>query len=158
MIDPYDDPLTLKEALAHQAVEELVPKVIRRLQELRGDHLQSGAATRLRDVWDEICVQVQYEHWASWPSHQQVIERIVLKQLSGLPPTSLHALWVQTTAGEQWLSDLEDEPPSSANSPVRPVVDLSYDEDDVVVYLRGRVINAAADWSNPRIERYLARR
>lgn len=159
MIDPLDDTaLTLKEALARQAVEKLVPQAIRQLQQLRDDHLLSGEDSGLRDVWDEICVQVQYELSPQWSSYQLLIERVILRILEAVPPTSLHALWLETDAGEEWLDDLEEVATSTEPNSPSPVVGLTYDKDDVVVFLRDRVVDAAADWSNSRIDRYLARR
>lgn len=159
MIDPRDDTaLTLKEALARQAVEKLVPQAIRQLQQLRGDHLLSGEESRLRDVWDEICVQVQYELSPHWSSYQLLIERVILRLLEAVPPTSLHALWLETGAGEEWLDELEAAAASTEPKAPSPVVDLTYDKDDVVVFLRDRVVDAAADRTNSRIDRYLARR
>lgn len=157
MIDPQEYPaLTLKEALARQAVEKVVPRAIRRLQQFRGDELLSGDSG-LRDVWDEICVQVQYQFSPHWPAHQFLIERVVLDLLEGLPRTSLHALWLETDAGQDWADEVEELGASATPTSEQPGPQLTFDQDDVVVYLRDRVIDAAADWSNGRIDRYLAR-
>lgn len=159
MIDPRDYPaLTLKEALARQAIEKLVPRAVRQLQQLQEDHLLSGEDSGLRDVWDEICVQVQYELSPQWSSYRLLIERVILRLMQALPPTSLHALWLETEAGQEWADEVEGTAASTAPSSPTLGVDLPYDTDDVVVCLRDHVISAAGDWSNARIDRYLARR
>ena len=151
MMDHFGDPpTTLTESLAREGVRRITHHVIRDLQQLRGGHVQSGADSGLRDVWDEICVQVQFEQSPLWASYVGVLEVIVERHASRVAPTRLYTIWLETDSGQDWLDEIEDA--SDGESDVR-----TYCLEDVVEYLRDQVLGLAADWSNVRIRRYLER-
>lgn len=135
------------EDLAQRALARLERATIRELGKLRGDHLQSGPDSGLRDVWDEICVQVQDEESAVWWAYMATLEQVVVRLLNGTPRRALHAIWIDTPNGEAWLEQMESEKSGSGAG--------LYDEDDVVEVVVQGVLARAEEWSNPRIRRYL---
>lgn len=119
-------------------------KVIRRLQRMTED-MQSGADTPLKNIWDEICVQVQSQESVFWDAYLDLAQRIVWDEVSKLPPAVKQAIWLQTNEGADW------EPDYDGGGEAPPVCD-----DDVLDYvLHDFVLTAAADWTNSRITKYL---
>ena len=132
----------LGEALA----QRLVIGCIRNLQRIQ-DCLLSGDDTPLSSIWEEICVQQQWELSFYWRAYQDTITACVEGRIEGLQPYELDALWLLTREGEFWDCELEGERESY------PVF-----QGDVVDYIRDEILGRANDWSNERIRRYLARR
>lgn len=133
----------LGEALSRR----LVNACIRDLQRMGGEALLSGEFSGLRNVWDEICVQQQWEHSFSWRAYQVTIEADLECRLEELQSYELDALWLLTREGDDWDCELEDE------RETYPVV-----RDHVQNYLQDEVLTQALNWSNARISRYLERR
>ena len=141
-----DPPITLLEVVAVDATKRVVSKAVRKLQGMREGHLHSGPDSGLRDVWDEICVQVQGMQSGFWDHYERVAWSIVRSLLADMSRVELHAVWVQTRGGEEWLDENEDSP----NGEDRP-----YSEEEVAEYLLRALLNRAADWSNSRIRSYV---
>jgi hypothetical protein len=105
----------------------------------------SGSDPGLKNVWDEICVQVQFQESAFWDSYVAVMEQVIAHHLKDLKLELRQAIWLQTDEGIHWEPDPDDS--------AVPEVD-----DDMAAYIRAEyVMPQAADWSNARIERYLER-
>ena len=133
----------LGEALSRR----LVNACIRDLQRMSGEALLLSENSGLRNTWDEICVQQQWEQSFSWRAYQMTIEADLEWRLEGLQPYELDALWLLTREGDDWDCELENE------RETYPVV-----RDHVQNYLRDEVLTRALNWSNERISRYLERR
>lgn len=146
MYDRHYPLVTLKDVLARDATARTAGRAIRALQGLRGDNLQSGEDSGLRDVWDEICVQIQVDLSVMWDAYVDTIERTIEILLESTPRTQLHAMWLKTDQGEEWLEEAEAAGGGET--------DLMYGIEDVVEYVREEVLCIAADWSNRRIRRY----
>jgi len=130
--------------LAHTACEKISRKVIRSLTKMT-DGMQSGDGTFLKNIWDEVCVQVQTEESVMWDSYVDTIQALILDKLAGLDVTTKQAIWLQTDEGIDWSVDSED-----ANKEI-PIV-----SEDIAQYVLNQfVLSAAADWTNRRIEKYL---
>ena len=139
--------MTLGEALAEEATTGLARLAIRDLKRLREGHLQSGSDSGLRDVWDEVCVQVQHQESVMWSAYESVMYGVIERRAANASRLQLHAIWLMTHAGEEWLYEVEAQGGTA--------YELSYCLEDVVEYLLQHVLGCAADWSNPRIRRYL---
>lgn len=100
----------LGEALSRR----LVNACIRDLQRMRGDALLSGEFSGLRNVWDEICVQQQWEHSFSWRAYQVAIEADLECRLEELQSYELDALWLLTREGDDLQISRLMLPPRSA--------------------------------------------
>lgn len=97
----------------------------------------------MKNVWDEVCVQVQGEQSAMWDAYLDTIEGLVSQHLSRVDVDVKRAIWLQTPNGMEWEPDEDDDDKSP------------YSDDDIVDYVLDEyVLSAAADWSNARIERH----
>lgn len=129
-------------SIANRECSRVARKVVRTLQGMT-QGMQSGDDSGLRNLWDEICVQVQGEESAMWGGYSHTICALIAKNISGLTTELKQAIWLQTDEGADWLFD---EGPG----------DVPYSEDDIAAYmLQDFVLHIAADWSNKRIEKYL---
>ena len=130
--------------LAEQVCQRVTRRVIRALREIV-DGLQSGDDSSLANVWEEICVQVQGEQSVLWGAYDVTVRQIVSTEVTALPEHERDAVWLQTPEGEEWDAEEEDE---RTKSPVTG--------DNIIDYLTNDyVYSAAANWSNPRIRKYL---
>jgi len=48
------------------------------------DGMQSGDDTPLKNIWDEVCVQVQGEESAMWDTYSETIQSLILGEVAGL--------------------------------------------------------------------------
>jgi hypothetical protein len=130
--------------VAAQVCQRTARKVIRSLQQLK-DALLSGDDSCLTSAWEELCVQVQYEHSFDWETYEATVKQFLAAEVGQLAPHERDAIWLQTPAGDSW--DIEDE---GSRKPY-PVLD-----EEVVDYLMSEYIYPeASDWSNQRIRKYL---
>lgn len=132
--------------VGHALTRRLVEGCIRDLQRIQ-DCLLSGDDSPLSSIWEEICVQQQWELSFYWRAYHDTINTSVEGRMEGLQPYELDALWLLTRESEYWDCKSESDRESY------PVL-----QDDVVVYIRDEILGRANDWSNKRIRRYLARR
>ena len=130
--------------LAEEVCQRVTRLVIRSLRE-RVDGLQSGDDSGLTNAWEEICAQVQGEQSVLWDAYDVTVRQIVSIEVTALPQEERDAVWLQTPEGEEWDAEEEDE---RDKSPVAV--------DNIIEYLTNDyVCPAAANWSNPRIRKYL---
>jgi hypothetical protein len=129
--------------LAEQVAKRLTRQVIAQLQRLKD--LQSGDDSRLRNVWEEICVQVQHEQSYAWDAYDDTVRSLVDSKLDKLPLHERGALWLQTQEASYWEDEDEEE-----RDPY-PV-----DADNTIDYLMEEYIySEAGQWSNSRIQAFL---
>lgn len=133
--------------LAEATCKRLSRKVIRSLTKMT-DWMQSGDDTPLKNIWDEVCVQVQGEQSVMWDAYLDTIQSLILGEVVALDVATQQAIWLQTDEGTDWSVDNEDQ-----DGPEVPIVC----EDIAKYILDGFVLSAAADWTNKRIEKYLER-
>src|SRR5688500_13420926 len=94
--------------LANKACEAISGKVIRALTKMT-DGMQSGDDSGLKNVWEEICVQVQGEESVFWEAYLETIESLILKEVSELDAATKQAIWLQSEQGIDWRYNNEDE-------------------------------------------------
>jgi len=139
-------PYQIARDLAESLRKRLVAACIRDLQGMQDGMLLDEDGC-LRDAWDEICVQQRVGESFGWRAYLETIDALIESRLEALRPYELDALWLTTPEGDDWDSELDDER-----------VDYPVFIADVVIYLRGEVLEHANDWSNKRIMRYLENR
>ena len=131
---------------AKPACEEITRKTIRYLQSLTDCRL-SGDDTELKNVWDEICVQVQYEESIYWDAYVETAKQSIEGHVSLLPMHVNQAIWLQTEDGFNWIVDNEDKE-----------LDFYGNTDAITDYIfREHLMFAASRWSNKRIEEFKER-
>lgn len=139
--------------LAEAAGKRLSRKVIRSLTKMT-DGMQSGDDTPLKNIWDEICVQVQDEGSVMWDDYLDTIQSLILGEVVALDAATKQAIWLQTDEGIDWKFDNEDQEDQENNEGQEvPIVC----EDIAKYILDGFVLSAAGTWTNKRIEKYLER-
>jgi hypothetical protein len=135
--------LAIVRDLAEKVCQRLTRKAIIDLQKM--DSMLSGDDSGLQSIWDEICVQVQYEQSFSWQAYDATVHLLLDTYMEELAVYEREAVWLQTPEGEDW--DGED---CSEREPY-PVFDS-----DIVRYLKEAYVYAEAGrWSNPRIRAYI---
>jgi hypothetical protein len=132
--------------LADRTCRRLTRRIIVTLQTMK-DGLLSGHNSGLRNTWDEICAQLQFELSTSWDAYEETISGLAKTEIEGLQAYEREAIWLQTSAGDNWL--WEDQ----SLRPAYPVL-----ADDIVEYfITEHLYKAAVNWSNGRIRDYLDR-
>jgi hypothetical protein len=132
--------------LAARLTAAITRGAMRELQ--RGPALLSGEDSGLRNAWEEIVVEVRHEHSIDWWAYKETVEGAVRRRFVQLSPPERQAMWLATPRGEGWLFGRDDEADD----------DLPHDDEDVVEHLCSLVYSAADEFSNARVEQYLARR
>lgn len=128
---------------------EVAGRITRRcMAELRKlDGLYQGDLTVLRNFWEELCVQIQYDQSVLWDAYDDCIHEMIRVQVENLPRHEREALWLQTEEACDWMFDDESE------REAYPVI-----LDDVVEHLKSKHLYATAgSWTNPRIRTYIDR-
>ncbi len=114
--------------------------------------IQSGDDTPLKNVWDEVCVQMQQAESLMWDAYILTMKSIVAREVQILETPIKQAIWLQTDDGMQWEDDDEDDDEHKRGG----TVDCPYNEDEITEYiLSDFVLSAAASWTNKRITKYL---
>jgi hypothetical protein len=133
---------TIVRALALRAAERIGHRVIRDLQRIT-DTL-SGENSPLKNIWDEICVQLQWEHSVVWEEVYEVTVRALVEAaIEEVSVEEREALWLQTDEAVGWQ-------PSNWND-VAPVSDAAITD----WLISEQIYPCASHWSNPRIRAYL---
>ncbi len=130
---------------ARLASERVAKRVVRALQGLKDGYLLAGDDSGPASAWDEICVQVQFGESVCWEAYDETVRAFAEKELEKIPEPLLHALWLQTDAGFEWLLDQEED----------PGLEIPWVLDDVVDLVAHAVYELAGAWTNRRIERYM---
>lgn len=130
--------------IAREECENISKRVIKILQGMH-EEMGSGEDTILKNVWEEICVQVQGEQSFTWEAYLECIRKIVSDELKLCSVQIEQAIWLQTQEGMDWECDNEDEEAT-----------VAYFDDDMIEYLlHDYILTSAADWTSNTIERYL---
>jgi hypothetical protein len=133
---------TIVRALALRTAEWLGYRVIRDLQRIT-DHL-SGQDGPLKNIWDEICVQLQWEHSVVWEEvYEPTVRALVEAAVEELSAEEREALWLQTDDGIEWE-------PSNWKD-MAPVDDSAISD----WLISEQIYPCANSWSNARIRRFL---
>lgn len=136
---------------SEEIAERITQKTITHLQQL--DNTLSGDDSGLTNVWDEVCVQQQFQHSFYQEAYVELITSTVPGFVEGCKRHEQLAIWLQTDDGCESSTmenkeRLYDHPESSLNDAPQHV-------DSVVDVFLNDVLAKANDWSNPKIRAYL---
>ena len=135
-------------AWASQLSDKLVKDAIQSLEAMDSQEMLSGDSG-LKNVWEEICVQVQDEQSFFWETYVETIESLLAGCVEMLDANARLALWTLTESGQDYLDDHQTDDES--------VLDIPVDVDEIVAMLRDGLLSAAANHESPSISRFLQR-
>ncbi len=128
------------------AVEQCTKAAIKYL--VSSKHMLSGDDSGLNNTWEEICVQVQGEKSYFWAGYESLIQDAVAGALLSLEARDRQAIWLQTDGGWDWHWEVENG--DNGDDQLIPAND-----EEIVAYIADRVRQAALDFTNDRICRFL---
>jgi hypothetical protein len=102
--------------------------------------------TPLENLWDEICVQVQYRQSMFYDAYLDTITKTVSRELEGVAEHLRQAIWLQTDEGWDWGYDnkeSEDDVPPFWDGHIADYI------------LHGYVLREVADLASDEIDEYL---
>ena len=136
-------------AFANKISDQIITGVTRALKKMNSDREMLSGNSGLKNVWEEICVQVQGEESFYWSAYIQVMESLLRSSLQRLRPHEQIALWAVTEEGWDYIYDCH------ADDVDLSVVPVSQNES--LNKLRGELISNAANYENARISKFLER-
>ncbi len=136
-------------AWAKQLRDKVIKNSIATLEQIDSNELLSGDDSGLKNVWEEICVQVQDEPSVFWDTYVETLESLLAECIELLDRDARLALWTVTDEGWDYLYDhyADDE----------GVGDVPLVEDEIVAKLKDELLAVAASFSNQRITKFLQR-
>lgn len=140
---------------AEKAADEITRKSIRAMQRI-ADTL-SGEDSGLANAWDELCVQVQDEDSCSRDAYDGTLYQIVSQYVEALPMCDLHALWLQTESGWDWLREIQHPLETELeNGSKQDMPKIPCDSDEVVNHIINTyVLSRAEYYSNRKINKFI---
>lgn len=124
--------------IADAECEKISRKVILALQK-NVDCLMAGDDSGLKNIWDEICVQVQDEYSYYWDSYVETVEGLIEVEVEKLSKSIREAIWLQTD------DSFESEDQNAV-----------FTDQELSRYIASEyVFSKAGDWSNRRIHYYI---
>ncbi len=134
---------TIIKGISDISCKKISSKVIRYFQKMK-EGMQSGEDTPLKNVWDEICVQVQGEESILFSVYLEAARKYIYCEVEKLDECIKKAIWIQT---DQYFDWQDNDNKHEA---------LIYSEDDIIEYiLHHFFLRQAEKWYNKRIESYL---
>lgn len=127
-----------------RVIEPPARRVIRTLRSMT-EGRQSAYDSGLRNIWEEVCAQVQGNLSVMWDAYLEVIDSIALAEAKKMPRLDQEIAWLLCDDGTDW--SCSDEAELARHVPV--VID------QVAEVIRNRVLEVAGEWSNPAIRGYL---
>lgn len=129
------------------ACERVSRKIRLSLQRMK-EGVQSSEDSGLKNVWEEICVQIQEGQSPLWKVYDQTVQQLVAEEIKRLQQFEREAIWLQMDSGSDWTVDYGED---ADNVPVI--------EEDVIRYVMDHFLYRDADnWSNKRVRAYMDRR
>jgi hypothetical protein len=131
---------------ATKTCKKISTHVIRTLQKTTEG--MQNVDSPLKNLWDEICVQVQGQESVMWDAYLLTIGKLILRELNSIDRNIKESIWLQTQQGMDWEDENEDKDYEEQEP-------MGVNDDDIVEYiLQEFVLAKAADWENKRIQEY----
>jgi len=129
--------------------ETLVKEAIAALEQMDANAMLSGDDSGLKNVWEEVCVQLQYEESIFWDTYLETMEDLLAGLVAILDKDARMALWAVTEDGWDYVYDHRDLDEG--------VEDVPVSDDAIVSKVKDELLIAAANYTNPNIQKFLAR-
>ncbi|OJV66756.1 MAG: hypothetical protein BGO41_04865 [Clostridiales bacterium 38-18] len=155
VIERYSD--ELKIVTKHYA--DIISKkvsfdVIKKLKVTKAP-LMTGDDSVLENVWEEICVQMQFEESFFWDTYEFHIIELIKRELESLPKQELQAIWLSTDEFQEifnnnyWDDDLYGEVEDDEAAYIINIDSIC----EFVLY--NYVLSVAVNENNEKIDTYL---
>jgi hypothetical protein len=131
--------------VAEQACRRCVNSIRGSLQKMPAE--LSGEGSELGSVWDEICVQVQYDESFQWDAYMQTMLAFVEAAIEDLAQFEREAIWLQTEPAFEWETE------ETRERDPYPI----YVGDIVDYVMQEHLLPEAGRWKNPRIRAFIDR-
>lgn len=138
----------LAAAWASQLSETLIKDAIQTLEEMDSQEMLSGDSG-LKNVWEEVCVQVQDEQSFFWETYVETMEGLLAGFVELLDTNARLALWTRTESGRDYIDDHQADDEAALDIPVDAV--------EIVAMLMDDLLSAAANHESRSISRFLQR-
>ncbi len=125
--------------LGNYFIQKIVNATIRSIQKNGGEGMHIREYTVLKNHWDEICVQVQYESFLNWDLYEEMI-KVTVSSLVEEQDYSVQ--YLITYLAEQELNGRTPE-------------ESSYYPELCQEFLKKKALDAATNYRNSRIRKYL---
>lgn len=135
-------------AWASQLSDKLIKEAILSLEAMDSQEMLSGESG-LKNVWEEICVQVQDEQSFFWGTYVEIMEELLAGHVEMLDVDARLALWTLTNSGWEYIDDHQADDEAGLDIPVAA--------DEIVAMLMDDLLSAAANHESPSISRFLQR-
>jgi hypothetical protein len=112
----------------------------------------SGDDSPLKNSWEEICVQCQDENSIFCSAYEDTIRKFVRMFMQKLQRFEIEAVWLQTTALYDDMTDEEFDRMQAAEE--RPAINEASVEDHII---QNYIYSLAGDWTNKRIRKFIDR-
>lgn len=138
----------LAAAWASQLSETLIKDAIQSLEEMDSQEMLSGESG-LKNVWEEVCVQVQDEQSFFWETYVETMEGLLAGFVELLDANARLALWTLTESGRDYIDEHQADDGAALDIPVDAV--------EIVAMLMDGLLSAAANHESRSISRFLQR-
>ena len=116
------------------------------------DNLPSGPDSGLKNVWEEICVQVQGEQSFFWNVYRDMAIGHLAVRVRALPAIKQRLLWIGSPGGMDWIDEHDESEDNTVPGTTVPIGDPN----EIANWLFDEHLIPLADrYGNRRIERYL---
>lgn len=144
--------------IADNATDKIIRKVVRELQKIKRDSgmMMSPEDCSLKNLWDEICVQIYDGESFYWDAYEDYIKGVI-ENIMGKHCTreEIEAIWFQTDEYIEWCTDAEFSGCSENELFDKNDFPKAFSYFDVEEYLYSELLSYAGHYKNAQIESYI---
>jgi hypothetical protein len=135
----------IRNKVANNAIKGICERAKRRLMQMPYSGLP-GDDANLRNVWEELCVQIQFGESAFWEDYETSVRQVVAGAMLDCQDYEKLAIWLVTDPGFDWRyedDERRDNPPF-------------IDDGELALFIqRSHLYRIAEHWSNTRIRSFM---
>lgn len=143
---------TYEKILSEQSdtvLEKCIKSLIREFQKIKRNSgmMQTSEDSGLENLWDEICVQTQYEYSFYWEAYVDYIRSSIEDKVNKMSEHEVLLIWFQT----EDFFDLSFDADNEENK----VNLIDYNLETVVNHIFNELLSESVNYTNARIEKYI---
>lgn len=144
--------------IAYDVTDKVIRKVVRELQKIKRDSgmMLSPEDCPLKNLWDEICVQVYSGESFYWDAYEDYIKSVI-ESILGRCCTreETEAVWFQTESYSEWCISAEFSGCDKNELFDRNDFPKAFSYFDVEEYIYNELLSYAGNYRNAQIESYI---